>query len=79
MVLTQFKVIVCVCVCLQLQELLDGTDAILDLCSQDMRLRLQEVQQEVVERWEELRLHMEQREAELKLARQRYLFLNTVG
>ncbi|XP_078145742.1 spectrin beta chain, non-erythrocytic 5 [Centroberyx gerrardi] len=61
----------------QLQEQLDGIDSILELCSPHLRLRLQEVQQEVVERWEELRLHMEQREAELKLTCQRYLFLNT--
>lgn len=63
---------------LQLQEQLDAVDTILDLCTPQLRLRLQEVQQEVVERWEELRLHTEQREAELKLTCQRYLFLNTV-
>ncbi|XP_044022541.1 spectrin beta chain, non-erythrocytic 5 isoform X2 [Siniperca chuatsi] len=62
---------------LQLQEQLDAVDSILDLCTPQLKLRLQEVQQEVVERWEELRLHTEQREAELKLACQRYLFLNT--
>ncbi|KAM4625618.1 spectrin beta chain, non-erythrocytic 5 [Polymixia lowei] len=62
----------------QLQEQLDAADSIVDLCPPHLKLRLQEVQQEVVERWEELRLHMEQREAELNLARQRYLFLNTV-
>ncbi|XP_028422093.1 spectrin beta chain, non-erythrocytic 5 [Perca flavescens] len=61
----------------QLQEQLDGVDSILDLCTPQLKLRLQEVQQEVVERWEELRLHAEKREEELKLARQRYSFLNT--
>ncbi|XP_068456287.1 spectrin beta chain, non-erythrocytic 5 [Clinocottus analis] len=61
----------------QLQEQLDTVDSILDLCTPQLKLRLQEVQQEVVERWEELRLHAEQREEELKLACQRYLFLNT--
>ncbi|XP_068593345.1 spectrin beta chain, non-erythrocytic 5 [Cebidichthys violaceus] len=61
----------------QLQEQLDTVDTILDLCSPQLKLRLQEVQQEVVERWEELRLHAERREEELKLACQRYLFLNT--
>ena len=63
----------------QLQELLDVTDATLELCTPDMRLRLQDQQQEVVGNWERLRLHMDQREAELKLTRQRYLFLNTVN
>ncbi|XP_077945298.1 spectrin beta chain, non-erythrocytic 5 isoform X2 [Gasterosteus aculeatus] len=62
----------------QLQEQLDTVDSILDLCTPQLKLRLQEVQQEVVERWEELRLHAEQREEELKVACQRYLFLNTV-
>ncbi|KAM6918067.1 spectrin beta chain, non-erythrocytic 5 [Lycodopsis pacificus] len=61
----------------QLQEQLDTVDSILDLCTPQLKLRLQEVQQEVMERWEELRLHAERREEELKLARQRYLFLNT--
>lgn len=64
--------------CVQLQEQLDTVDSILDLCTPQLKLRLQEVQQEVVERWEELRLHAEQREEELKVACQRYLFLNTV-
>lgn len=63
---------------LQLQEQLDAVDSILHLCSPQLKLRLEEVQQEVVERWEELRRHAEQREEELKLASQRYLFLNMV-
>lgn len=63
---------------LQLQEQLDVIDSIVDLCTPQLKLRLQEVQQEVVERWEELQLHTEQREEELKLACQRYMFLNTV-
>lgn len=63
---------------IQVQEQLDGVDSILHLCTPQLKLRLQEVQQEVVERWEELRLHMEQREKELKVTCQRYLFLNTV-
>nr|XP_057947283.1 spectrin beta chain, non-erythrocytic 5-like isoform X2 [Doryrhamphus excisus] len=61
----------------QLQEQLDAVDSILDLCSPQLKLRLQEVQHQVVEQWEELRFHTEQREVELKLACQRYLFLNT--
>lgn len=63
----------------QLREQLDAVDSILRLCSPQLKLRLQEVQQEVVERWEELRLQTEHREEELKLACQRYLFLNTVS
>ncbi|KAM9341571.1 spectrin beta chain, non-erythrocytic 5 [Symphorus nematophorus] len=61
----------------QLQEQLDAVDSILNLCTPQLKLRLEEVQQEVVERWEELRRRAEQREEELKLACQRYLFLNT--
>ncbi|XP_077095863.1 spectrin beta chain, non-erythrocytic 5 isoform X1 [Siphateles boraxobius] len=61
----------------QLQELLDGTDTILDMCSPELRVGLQELQQEVVESWESLRMHMEQREEELKSAKDRYMFLNT--
>ncbi|KAK2878694.1 hypothetical protein Q8A67_019485 [Cirrhinus molitorella] len=61
----------------QLQELLDGTDSILDMCSPELRVRLQELQQEVVESWESLRMHMEQREEELRSAKDRYMFLNT--
>ncbi|XP_026142105.1 spectrin beta chain, non-erythrocytic 5 isoform X1 [Carassius auratus] len=61
----------------QLQELLDGTDAILDMCSPELRVGLQELQQEVVESWESLRMHMEQREEELRSAKDRYMFLNT--
>ncbi|KAM8913952.1 spectrin beta chain, non-erythrocytic 5 isoform 3-T3 [Spinachia spinachia] len=62
----------------QLQKQLDTLDSILDLSTPQLKLRLQEVQQEVVERWEELRLHAERREEELEGACQRYLFLNTV-
>lgn len=65
-------------VVIQLQEQLDAVDSILHLCAPQLKLRLQDLQQEVVERWEELRLHTEQRERDLKLACQRYLFLNTV-
>ncbi|CAK6979040.1 spectrin beta chain%2C non-erythrocytic 5 [Scomber scombrus] len=61
----------------QVQEQLDTVDSILKLCSPQLKLRLQEVQQEVLERWEDLRLHTEQREEELKRACQRYTFLNT--
>lgn len=64
---------------LQLQELLDGTDAILDMCSPELKVVLQELQQEVVESWESLRMHMEQREEELQSAKDRYMFLNTVA
>lgn len=63
---------------LQLQELLDGTDDILDMCSPELRVGLQEQQQEVVESWDGLRMHMEHREEELRSAKDRYMFLNTV-
>ncbi|XP_057715583.1 spectrin beta chain, non-erythrocytic 5 isoform X1 [Corythoichthys intestinalis] len=62
----------------QLQEQLDVVDAILDHCSPTLKRRLQKVQQEVVERWEELRIHAEGRELVLTLACQQYLFFNTV-
>uniref|UniRef100_A0A673I813 Spectrin beta chain, non-erythrocytic 2-like n=1 Tax=Sinocyclocheilus rhinocerous TaxID=307959 RepID=A0A673I813_9TELE len=61
----------------QLQELLDGTDTILDMCSPELRVGLQELQREVVESWESLRMHMEQREEELRSAKDHYMFLNT--
>ncbi|KAF7648029.1 hypothetical protein LDENG_00163000 [Lucifuga dentata] len=60
----------------QLQDQLDGVNSIMEICPPHLRLRLQEVQQDVVEQWEDLRLLAEQREAELKLASQHYLFLN---
>ncbi|KAI2654409.1 Spectrin beta chain, non-erythrocytic 5 [Labeo rohita] len=44
---------------------------------QQLKERLQELQQEVVESWESLRMHMEQREEELRAAKGRYMFLNT--
>lgn len=62
----------------QLQELLDAVGTILDLCPPQLDLHLEEVQQEVVGRWEELRGHAEERGEELKFACHRYLFLNTV-
>ncbi|XP_027134554.1 spectrin beta chain, non-erythrocytic 5 [Larimichthys crocea] len=61
----------------QLKEQLDAVDTILDLCTPQLKRRLEEVQQEVIEQWEDLRQHAEQRDEELKLACQRYLFLNT--
>nr|XP_055027307.1 spectrin beta chain, non-erythrocytic 5 [Misgurnus anguillicaudatus] len=61
----------------QLQDLLDGADDILDMCSPELRVGLQEQQQEVVESWDSLRMHMELREEELRLAKDRYMFLNT--
>lgn len=64
---------------LQLQELLDGTDDILDICSPELKVVLQKLQQEVVESWENLRMRMEQREEELQSAKDRYIFLNTVA
>lgn len=57
---------------------MDGTDTILEMCSPELRVRLQELQQEVVESWESLRMHMDQREEELRSAKNRYMFLNTV-
>ncbi|XP_063040192.1 spectrin beta chain, non-erythrocytic 5 [Engraulis encrasicolus] len=60
----------------QLQELLDTVDSVLGACSVELKARLQEQQQEVVERWEKLRLLVEKREEQLSHARQRYQFLN---
>lgn len=66
-------------VCLQqLQEQLDTVDAAANFCPSSLKLGLEEVQQRVVERWEELRDYTEQRGEELKLAYQRYLFNNIV-
>uniref|UniRef100_I3J096 Spectrin, beta, non-erythrocytic 5 n=1 Tax=Oreochromis niloticus TaxID=8128 RepID=I3J096_ORENI len=62
----------------QFQEQLDSVDSVLELCTPELSVRLQKVQEEVVERWEELRLLAEKREEELKLASQRYQFLSTV-
>ena len=64
--------------CGQLQELLDAVDSVLGACSAELRTKLQERQQELVERWEKLRLHLDKREEQLNHARQRYQFLNTV-
>ncbi|KAA0711222.1 Spectrin beta chain, non-erythrocytic 5 [Triplophysa tibetana] len=62
---------------LQLQGQLDGIDDILDMCSPELRVGLQEQQQEVVESWDGLRRHMEQREEELRSTKDLYMFLNT--
>lgn len=62
----------------QLQEQLDAAAAAVDLSPPRLKLGLEEVQQRVVERWEELRDYTEQRGEELKLAYQRHLFMNTV-
>lgn len=62
----------------QLQEQLDAVDSAVNLCPPRLKLGLEELQQRVVERWEELRDYTEQRGVELKLAYQRYLFINTV-
>ncbi|XP_062379447.1 spectrin beta chain, non-erythrocytic 5 [Sardina pilchardus] len=63
----------------QLQELLDTVDsaAVLGACSEVLRAKLRERQQELVERWEKLRLHVEKRLEKLNHASRRYLFLNT--
>lgn len=63
---------------LQLQEQLDAVDSILHICTPHLKLRLVEVQQDIVERWEELRGHAELRGEELNLAYHRHLFLNMV-
>ncbi|KAG7328102.1 hypothetical protein KOW79_008046 [Hemibagrus wyckioides] len=63
---------------LQMQELLDIADSILDQCSPELRGKIQEEQQMVVESWEKFRMCMEQREHELQLAKQHYFFLKTV-
>lgn len=61
-----------------MQEQLDAVDAAVKHCPPRLKLGLEEVQQQVVERWEELRDYTAQRGEELKLAYQRYLFYNTV-
>lgn len=61
-----------------MQEQLNAVDAAVNLCPPRLKLGLEEVQQRVVERWEELRDYTERRGEELKLAYQRYLFMNTV-
>lgn len=61
-----------------MQELLDTADSILDQCSTELKGIIQEEQQEVVEMWEKLRMCMEQREHELRHAKQHYSFLKTV-
>ncbi|XP_076156260.1 spectrin beta chain, non-erythrocytic 5 [Alosa pseudoharengus] len=61
----------------QLQELLDMVDNVLGECSVELRAKLQEKQQELVVRWEKLRLLVEKRLEKLNHARQRYQFLNT--
>ncbi|TSO67499.1 Spectrin beta chain, non-erythrocytic 5 [Bagarius yarrelli] len=63
---------------LQMQELLDIADSVLDECSPGLREKIQERQQLLVEQWEKLRMAMEQREHELRLAKQRYIFLKRV-
>uniref|UniRef100_A0A3B4GB01 Spectrin beta chain, non-erythrocytic 5-like n=1 Tax=Pundamilia nyererei TaxID=303518 RepID=A0A3B4GB01_9CICH len=62
----------------QFQEQLDSVESVLELCTPELSVRLQKVQDEVVERWEELRLLAEKREEELKRASQRYQFLSMV-
>ncbi|KAJ8333342.1 hypothetical protein SKAU_G00422380 [Synaphobranchus kaupii] len=61
----------------QLQELLDGADSMLELCSPEQNALLQDCQQRVVESWERLRTCVEQRGEHLERTRRRYLFLNT--
>lgn len=63
---------------LQLQDQLDAVGSVLEFCPPSLKSRLEEMQEEVVERWEQLRGHAEQRGEELKVACQRFLFLNTV-
>ncbi|KAF7704200.1 hypothetical protein HF521_021272 [Silurus meridionalis] len=62
----------------QTQVLLDTADSILEQCSPELRSKIQEEQQEVVESWEKLRMYMEQREQGLRLAKQHHIFLKTV-
>ncbi|KAI5616449.1 spectrin beta chain, non-erythrocytic 5 isoform X2 [Silurus asotus] len=62
----------------QMQVLLDTADSILEQCSSELRSKIQEEQQEVVESWEKLRMYMEQREQDLRLAKQQHIFLKTV-
>lgn len=79
LLLQTFKLVSMFLQCLQqLQEQLDTIDAAADLCPPPLKLGLEEVQQRVVVRWEELRDYTEQRGEDLKLAYQRYIFNNTV-
>ncbi|XP_051775707.1 spectrin beta chain, non-erythrocytic 5 [Erpetoichthys calabaricus] len=60
----------------QLQELLDSTDPIIGLCTPDQATDLQEIQQRVVETWEDLRVQVENRREELERAKSRFRFFN---
>uniref|UniRef100_A0A8C4TAI1 Spectrin, beta, non-erythrocytic 5 n=1 Tax=Erpetoichthys calabaricus TaxID=27687 RepID=A0A8C4TAI1_ERPCA len=56
----------------RLQELLDSTDPIIGLCTPDQATDLQEIQQRVVETWEDLRVQVENRREELERAKSRF-------
>ncbi|XP_068110413.1 spectrin beta chain, non-erythrocytic 5 isoform X2 [Hyperolius riggenbachi] len=62
----------------QLQEIIDAADEVLPRCSADQRKWLQEKQQEVVERWELMKIKVEKRRSDLEQAGKLYLFLAAV-
>ncbi|XP_040268693.1 spectrin beta chain, non-erythrocytic 5 [Bufo bufo] len=62
----------------QLQELVDAADDALSRCSGEQTLRLQQKQQEVVEKWEWMKAKVERRRTELEKACKLYLFLASV-
>ncbi|KAG9481361.1 hypothetical protein GDO78_010547 [Eleutherodactylus coqui] len=62
----------------QLQELVDAADDILSRCSWEQNLRLQQKQQEVVDKWELMKTKVEKRREDLEQACKLYLFLAAV-
>ncbi|XP_056401829.1 spectrin beta chain, non-erythrocytic 5 isoform X2 [Hyla sarda] len=62
----------------QLQELVDAADDTLPRCSGEQNLRLQQKQQEVVEKWELMKTKVEKRRTDLEQACNLYLFLADV-
>ncbi|XP_053330428.1 spectrin beta chain, non-erythrocytic 5 [Spea bombifrons] len=62
----------------QLQEVIDAADEALQKCKENQSLRMQQKQQEVVERWETLKTKVESRRMHLEQACKLYLFLAAV-
>ncbi|XP_073494936.1 spectrin beta chain, non-erythrocytic 5 isoform X1 [Phyllobates terribilis] len=62
----------------QLQELVDAADSALSRCSGEQNLKLQQIQNKVVEKWELMKTKVEKRRTDLEQARELYLFLAAV-
>ncbi|XP_077120129.1 spectrin beta chain, non-erythrocytic 5 isoform X3 [Ranitomeya variabilis] len=62
----------------QLQELVDAADGALSRCSGEQNLTLQQIQNEVVEKWELMKTKVEKRRTDLEQACRLYLFLAAV-